>query len=274
MWRGLLTEISNEYNQIWEVHGATDGAEGYLQLLDGDGVSGDGADAKTSAEELMSDPNTLRSFINYAHSIAPASKHDLILNDHGSGPERGYGYDDHDTANPSETLSVLQLRQAISGSDVCVQGGKFDFIDFDCCLMGNFETALALADYTDYFLGSADVDPFATVDYTALFDYLATDPNMDARALGRKLVDLFVDYYDQNPGAVSVGHSEIYCVVDASKLMQSGIVDKLLAIARQMRSEATAGSFYDEIRVPKDAYHYAYANLQDFATVMEQLGVG
>ena len=271
---GTLTEISSEYNQIWEVYGATDDAEGYLRLLDGDGVSGDGADAKPSVDELMSDPETLQQFINYAHGVAPAGKYDLILNDHGSGPQVGYGYDDHNTENPDETLSVLELRQAISRSDVVQDKGKFDFIDFDCCEMGNFETALALSDYTDYFLGSADVDPFATVDYTALFDFLKDDPNMDAGVLGRRLVDLFVDYYDQNPGKISIGPSDIYCVVDTNRLKESGIVDKLLAIARQMRAEATTGSFYDEIRVPKDAYHFGPANLKDFATVMEQLGIG
>ncbi|MBR3235119.1 MAG: hypothetical protein IKG11_05835 [Atopobiaceae bacterium] len=269
---GTLTEISSEYNQIWEVHGAKDG--GYLRLLDGDGVSGDGADAKKSEQELMSNPDTLKGFINYAKEKAPAEKYCLILNDHGSGPEKGYGYDDHNTVNPGETLSVLELRQAISGSDVCAQGGKFDFVDLDCCVMGNFETALALSDYTDYFLGSADVDPHATVDYTAVFDFLATAPDMDAWVLGRKLVDLFADYYDKPTSAISVGPSEVYCVVDTKKLKESGIVDKLLAIARQMRAEATAGSFYDEIRVPKDAYNFAYAYLQDFATVMEQLGIG
>ena len=271
---GTLTEISSEYNQIWEVYGATDNSEGYLRLLDGDGVSGDGADAKKSVDELMSDPDTLQKFINYAHRIAPAGKYDLILNDHGSGPGRGYGYDDHNTVNPDETLSVLELRQAIAGSDVVQDKGKFDFIDFDCCVMGNFETLLAVADYTDYFLGSADVDPFATVDYTALFDYLATDPDMDAWVLGRKLVDLFAEYYDEHIDQISIGPSDIYCVVNVNKLKQSGIVDKLLAVARQMRAEATVGSFYDEIRVPKDAYHFGYANLQDFATVVEQLGIG
>ena len=115
---GRLTEISSEYNQVWEVYGAKDGS--YLQLLDGDGVSDDGADAKKSTDELMSDPNTLQKFINYAHGIAPAGKYDLILNDHGMGPEGGYGVDDHDTGDSHASISVRQLRQAISDSDVQV----------------------------------------------------------------------------------------------------------------------------------------------------------
>ncbi len=272
---GTLTEISSEYNQVWEVYGSTDSENGYLRLLDGDGVSGDGADAKKSVEELMSDPDTLKNFINFAHRIAPADKYDLILNDHGSGPQTGYGYDDHNTTNPHDTLSLLQLRQAISENDVIQEKGKFDFIDLDCCVMGNFETAVALSDYTDYFLGSADVDPLPTVDYTKVFDYLATDPNMDAWVLGRKLVDLYIDYYDEHIDKISmIGRSETYCVINTNKLKQSGIVEKMLEIARQMRAQATVGSFYDEIRTTKDSYQFALANLKDFATVMEQLGIG
>jgi len=271
---GTLTEISSEYNQVWEVYGATGNAEGYLRLLDGDGVSGDGDNAKKSKDELMSDPNTLQKFINYAKETSPAGKYDLILNDHGMGPEGGYGVDDHNTEDQHASMSVLQLRQAISGSDVCTGGGKFDFIDLDCCMMGNFETALALWDYTDYYFGSADVNPFPTVDFTALFDYLSDDPDMDAWKLGRQFVDLFVEYYEEHPEKVSVGRSVGYCAVNVNKLKESGIVDKLLTVAKQMRAEATSGNFYDEIRVPKDDYHFVITNLQDFATVVEQLGIG
>lgn len=224
------------------MYGATDNAESYLRLLDGDGVSDDGAAAKKSEDELMSDPNTLKKFINYAHGIAPAGKYDLILNDHGMGPEGGYGVDDHDTGDSHASISVRQLRQAISDSDVVRDEGKFDFIDLDCCMMGNFETALALWDYTDYYFGSADVNPFPTVDFTALFDYLADAPDMDAWDLGRKFVDLFVDYYDEHPEKVSVGRSVGHCAINVKDLKDSGIVDKLLTVARQMRAEATPGA--------------------------------
>ena len=97
-----LTEISGEYNQIWEVYGATNDAEGYIKLLDADGVSGDGEGARKSADELMKDPDTLKGFINSAKNYAPAEKYCLILNDHGSGPGRGYGLDDHDTVDPDK----------------------------------------------------------------------------------------------------------------------------------------------------------------------------
>ena len=65
--------ISTEYNQVWELFGATDDSEGYLKLIDGDGVTGDGVASK---DELMNNPNTLKAFINFAREYAPAEKYD------------------------------------------------------------------------------------------------------------------------------------------------------------------------------------------------------
>ena len=64
--------ISTKYNQVWEAKGSDEdevdpenGAPlcGRMILLDGDGLSGDGDAAKTSEEELLSDPETLKMFV-------------------------------------------------------------------------------------------------------------------------------------------------------------------------------------------------------------------
>jgi len=59
------SQVSNVYNQIWEAKGidARDENAGKLVLLDGDGVTGDNAPVK-SKDELMSNPATLKAFIN------------------------------------------------------------------------------------------------------------------------------------------------------------------------------------------------------------------
>ena len=270
---GTLNEISNEYNQIWEVFGTTDDSEGYLKLLDADGVTGDGADARKSEDELMSNPETLKKFINYARNYAPAERYGLILIDHGSGPGHGYGYDDHDTVNPDALISVTGLKLAIFESDVVQNEGKFDFIDLDCCVMSNFETMLALSDYTDYYLGSPDISPHATVDYTSVMNYLNTDPDMETEKFGRKIVDLYVDFYEEHPELRSAGKAVCYCMVDTKALKESGFIDEMLKLAKQLRTEAADGTFYDEIRASKDDYKFAQTNLQDLATLVEQLGI-
>lgn len=273
-----IDEISNEYNQIWELTGKADGEEhGYMTLLDGDGVTGDGDDARTSEKELMNDPSTLTAFINWVYALYPAEHYNLMLWDHGHGPAYGYGVDEHrkDESGQydSRKMPVADIVRGISASDVITNEGKFDIIEFDCCMMGNFEIALALQDYTDYYLGCPDVDPFPSLDYTALLNYLGENPEADSKELGRQTVNIYVDWFEQNPGESSINKAVTLCMVDTEKLKNSGIVGHMKTIADIMRREAAQKNFYDEIRSTKDDFQYAFPTLQSLETLVEQLGI-
>ena len=265
-----IGEISNEYNQVWELFGSTDTSEGYMKLIDGDGVTGEGV---KSENELMNDPNTLKTFINFAKDYAPAQKYDLIMLDHGSGPGHGYGLDDHDKVTPDKKLHVYEMREAISECDVVQQEGKFDMIFLECCMNGNFETLLALQDYADYFIGSPDVDPINSVEYTDVLNFLNIDPDMDAKILGKKMVDVFHDYFESHMEERSLGKAVQLSLVDTTKFKESGILDKMQQIAETLRSEADGKRFYDEIRSSQDDYITYYSYLQDLSTFAEQLGI-
>ena len=65
---------------------------GKLVLLDGDGLNDKRADIEGD-EEWMSDPQTLKDFIDYSVDNFPAEKYDLILWDHGGGPTGGFAVD-------------------------------------------------------------------------------------------------------------------------------------------------------------------------------------
>ena len=273
-----IDEISNEYNQIWELTGKADGEEhGYMTLLDGDGVTGDGDDAHTSENELMNDPATLTAFIDWVHQRYPAEHYNLMLWDHGHGPAYGYGVDEHrkdesGQYDPSK-MPVADIVRGISESDFITNGKKFDIIEFDCCMMGNFEITLAMQDYTDYYLGCPDVDPFASLDYTALLNYLGEYPDEDSKTLGRKTADIYVDYFENNPGESSINKAVTLCMVDTNELKESGIVEYMKTIADIMRQEAAGKNFYDEIRSTKDDFQYAFPTLQSLETLVEQLGI-
>lgn len=264
------SQISNSYNQVWELFGATDDSKGYMKLIDGDGVTGVGVKSK---DELMNNPNTLKTFINFAKNYAPAEKYDLIMLDHGSGPGHGYGLDDHDTKNPNKKLHVYEMREAISECNVIQQGGKFDMIFLECCMNGNFETLLALQDYADYFIGSPDVDPINSVEYTDVLNFLNDEPDMDAKKLGKKMVDVFHDYFESHMGERSLGKAVQLSLVDTKKFKESGILDRMQQIAETLRSEAAGKRFYDEIRSSQDDYRTYYSYLQDLSTLAEQLGI-
>ena len=275
---GTVDGISNEYNQIWELTGKAEGEEhGYMTLLDGDGVTGDGDDARTSEDELMNDPATLTAFINWVYERYPAEHYNLMFWDHGHGPAYGYGVDEHrkdesGQYDPSK-MPVADIVRGISASDVIKKEGKFDIIEFDCCMMGNFEIALAMQDYTDYYLGCADIDPFASLDYTALLNYLGENPEADSKTLGRKTVDIYVEWFENNPGESSINKAVTLCMVDTNQLKESGIVGHMKTIADILRREAAGKNFYDEIRSTKDDFQYAFPTLQSLETLAEQLGI-
>jgi len=117
----------------------------------------------------MSNPATLKAFINYGAANFPADKYDLILWDHGGGPKGGFGVDEHrddsDDWLAPETMSFASIVDALSDNAVTdansdgTLDGKFDFINFDACLMNSVELALAMADYTDYYIASAETEP-------------------------------------------------------------------------------------------------------------------
>ncbi len=273
-----IEEISNEYNQIWELTGKAEGEEhGYMTLLDGDGVTGDGDAARKSENELMNDPTTLTAFINWVYERYPAEHYNLMFWDHGHGPAYGYGVDEHrkdETGQyDSSKMPVADIVRGISASDVITNEGKFDIIEFDCCMMGNFEIALAMQDYTDYYLGCPDIDPFASLDYTALLNYLGENPEADSKTLGRKTVEIYADWFENNPGESSINKAVTLCMVDTEKLKESGIVGHMKTIANIMRQEAVRKNFYDEIRSTKDDFQYAFPTLQSLETLAEQLGI-
>ncbi|MBO5273262.1 MAG: hypothetical protein J6I45_01465, partial [Clostridia bacterium] len=140
-------------------------------------------------------------------------------------------------------------------------------------MMGNFEIALAMQDYTDYYLGCPDVDPFPSLDYTALLNYLGEYPEADSKELGRQTVNIYVDWFEQNPGESSINKAVTLCMVDTKKLKESGIVGHMKTIADILRQEAAGKNFYDEIRSTKDDFQYAFPTLQSLETLAEQLGI-
>ena len=198
--------ISSKYNQIWEARGADspDGNAGKLVLLDGDGVTGAEGEAVAAKDEIMSDPKVLKTFLNYGAKNYPAEKYDLILWDHGGGPTGGFGVDEHDLKR--STMSFSGIVDALSDNAVVDRDGdgavdgKFDFVDFDACLMSSIELQLVLADYTDYYISSPETEPGFGQYYTGWMNMVGGNPDVDTFELGKKVVDDFIWFYEEGGG--------------------------------------------------------------------------
>ena len=160
--------ISNTNNQIYQV------INGRLKRL----VDNDGS-------KVMTDPNTLSSFIKWAAKNYPANRYELIFWDHGGGSVSGYGYDEKNSR--AGAMDLAEINTALKNGGV-----KFDFIGFDACLMATAETALMLNNHADYMIASEETEPGIGWYYTNWLTQLGNNTSTPTLELGKTIVDDFV----------------------------------------------------------------------------------
>lgn len=291
--------ISVVYNQIWEAKGL-DAAEnpGKLVLLDRDGILGDGAEAKkaegeyiedeiwgpayvTDDVEWMTDPEVLKAFIDYGAEHFPADKYDLILWDHGCGVCYGFGSEVHDRNGAYFGGAIMSFQDfvgALAETSVVKNGAKFDFINFDACLMNGLESNLALSDYADYYIASADTEPGFGQYYTGWLNALGENPEKDTFELGKILVDDFLAFYNKEEGDGSTQEGTLG-IMDLQKLVKSGLIESMTSVAGKMISQATTTddhgdlAFYDELNSFYKSIRYADMVYSDLGNMLEQISI-
>lgn len=274
--------ISYEYNQLWEAKGADDPEHpSTLTLLDADGITGAPGMAVPSEEELMTDPETLKAFINYGVMNYPAEKYDLILWDHGGGPTGGFGQDEHDYwvyMTFADIIDALSDNLVVDADSDGVPDGRFDFIDFDACLMSSVELCFALADSTDYYIASPETEPGYGQYYTEWLNQLGEEPDYDTFELGKIIVDSFMDFYTTGEGEGDFG---TLSVIDLQKLIarDSGFVGSLAdlqaVLDAQVHTKDASGEtlFYDELASVRDSIHYNENNCIDLGNLASLLSI-
>lgn len=276
--------ISFYYNQLWEAKGA-DSAEypGKMVLLDADGITGEEGTKVPSKRELMTNPETLKTFINYCATNYPADKYDLILWDHGGGPINGFGVDQHREKGSTERkmMSMAGIVDAVSDNLVTdsnsdgVQDGKFDFINFDACVMSSVELDLTLADWMDYYIASPETEPGYGQFYTGWLNKLGEDPDYDTYELGKIFVDDYMDFYTNGRGK---GQDCTLSVMDIQALLNTDFTKELTDFFGVLRKQAEAKEsddylFYDELASAVNSIKYTVDGYYDLGNFVSQLAI-
>lgn len=285
-------EISSAYNQIWEAVGADAVLEngeknsnaGKLVLLDGDGILGDGPDAvpaevedSDEAHEWMSDPEVLKAFINFGVEQFPADKYDLILWDHGEGPARNsFAQDEHDpdgvSMRFSELVDALYNNNLIDPDGDGMPDRKYDFLNFDACLMSSMELILAFDGLTDCYIASPESIPGYGEVYEGWLNALGNDPTLDAYEIGKIAVDDFYNFYENgyDNGTKQEG---TLAVINLRKLMDGGFASALNTLNEVLAEEIADGMVYDELTAVRNSIQYGKKPYFDFGNVVSQLGI-
>ena len=167
----------------------------------------------TFGRQLLSDPKTLTTFINYAATIYPSDKYALVLWDHGGGPVWGYGVDEL-AKKEKNCLFVPELNAALANSALAQK--KAEFIGFDACLMATVETAQQLQQYARYMVASEEMEPAFGWDWRWL-KTLSENTDKDILISLKEIVDRFVGYCEENSGWL-VDFSGTLSVTNLSKI--------------------------------------------------------
>ena len=240
-----ITVNEKQRHQIWECSGTDEnGSHGKMKLL--------GTIPEVVAKS-MSDPATLQAFIDYGAAHYPADRYDLICWDHGGGPAGGFALDNLDGEDRA-FMPLGDIVRALKNSAVVTETGygKFEMIDFDACMMGNVEIVAALAPYTDYFVGSAEVEPPYGHEYTTWLNRLYENPDMDGYETGREIVDAFCAFYSRQ-GEEWSGSRATLAVIDTKNFMTrmlpplKEMTEILLSEACEKGAQSGRYNFYDEI---------------------------
>ena len=221
--------ISNSVNQIYQVKGSN------LVCLESD-----------MGKAAMTAPDTLTDFIKYGASNFPADRYELIMWDHGGGSISGYGYDEKYASSGSMNLSGIN--KALKASGV-----EFDFVGFDACLMATVETALVVANYSDYMIASEETEPGIGWYYTDWLKALNANTSMPTTDIGKNIIDTFTSACAQ----AAQGQKTTLSLIDLAEL-QATVPAELASFSKDT-SDLIANNEYKTVAS-------ARGNTREFAT--------
>lgn len=221
--------ISNSVNQVYQVK------NGKLICLE-----------DNMGKAAMTAPDTLTGFIKYASGNFPADRYELIMWDHGGGSTGGYGYDEKYASSGSMSLSGIN--KALKASNV-----TFDFVGFDACLMATVETALVVANYSDYLIASEETEPGIGWYYTDWLNKLNADTSMPTTEIGKNIIDTFTDACAKS----AQGQKTTLSLIDLAEL-QATVPEELASFSKDT-SEMIQNKEYAAVST-------ARGNTREFAT--------
>jgi hypothetical protein len=192
-------------------------------------------------EPNMGDWHTLRDFIVFGQSYAPADHYLLVLWDHGTGC-LGFCTDDTSGAH----MDIQDLFFALNDSSVA----HLDIVAFDACLMAQIEVAYEIYDTTDFLVFSEEGIPFYGFPYDDILQDLTNYPDRTPEQLAGLIVYYYTTAYDvggqyYNPAFNFVCLSAI----DTTQVYTLGEHFRTLSVelAAYIQTTSNGSTLYDQV---------------------------
>ncbi len=207
----------------------------YLLTKDEDGEAA--LEELTHTDKLLSmgEPETLSSFLSYAHENYPADRYGLICWDHGSGPLLGFG---KDIRFDNDRLDAEELRTALESSPF--NGDKkLDFIGFDACLMSGLEIADIVKNHAQYMIASQEEEPGDGWDYSFLS---VMNECFDTPGIAKRILDSYMEHYEKLRSATFNPDLTLACM-DLSKT--DAVNEAMDALFGRMTASLDSNGYYE-----------------------------
>lgn len=204
----------------------------------------------------MGSREALETFIAHIRETYPDSRKILIFWDHG-GSYYGVCFDENYEMDP---LTLKELRQGLMSGRT-----DFDLIGMDACLMGSLEVARAVNGTADYILISEEVEPGHGWDYTPAVTTLARTPGIGVTALGKSIIDSYIDNPDHEPMKKTLS------LLDISKL--GGVMTALDGFATELTPLIPEEGYVAIGESVRDSQRFGYHPEADVEVTIDLIGL-
>lgn len=179
----------------------------------------------------------------------------VITTGTSGGDDKGVSYDDG-SGNHIKTTELRPMMAAMAER----LGRRVDLLGFDACLMQMGEVAGEVKDHVAVQVGAEHVEASDGWPYDEIIAALQARPDMDEKALGKEIVDLYVNSYrDGSQGSENANQSALDLrAFDGFRNRLDAFADALLALPHRA---GDLGRIMDETQA-FDVYQYK--DLGDF----------
>ncbi len=211
----------------------------------------DWGDGQGGREVNMADPETLKSFLDWAYANYPAEHYALMLADHGFGWQGLI----MDMTSEADFMTIRGMEDALSSSGI-----HFDLLALNACTMQMIEVMYELRNVPiDIIVGSENLG--TTWAFTQILHTITDEPTITAANLGKDICDF---YYDIHPGDTTITLSTVQfdkvpAVTDAITDFSETIIDSVPFTILQTKAQVIVDAIEEAVLYKINGTHYATA---------------
>jgi len=223
------------------------------EVVKGNSRIGPDGPAADVGNRVMTSPDDLADFISWTKQNYPANRYLLVLWNHGGGFT---GLLQDETSTGGDLMTLQGLKQALE------KAGKVDVIDFDMCLMAQYETLNAVRGLTDYVVASEETEPSEGDPYNTIIAAMQSNPSMSSAQLSSMIVERFYEFYT-NHGSSTTKSAVSMAALDQFDQAINQAADSLAQNMSSLKSDIQTAT--------ANAQKYAFPQFKDIKHTFDLL---